>query len=181
MGVPVIYLSSAPIDLRTHRARAEKILTGAGLQVVMLEAGRSQDWSQIRKSLRKELRNCSAVIHFAGLCYGSEPSGSPPGAPRRSHAQMEFHLARDLRIPIYTFVLLEEFPFDAHSSEPFELQQLQQEHRNHLINVVRSGDYVGTAAQLDQRLHALTQELLRRNGPSVLPPPLFACRVAWHG
>lgn len=163
MGVPVIYLSAAPIDLRTHRARAEKILTSAGLRVVMLEAGRSQDWSQIRKSLRQELRNCTAVVHFAGLCYGSEPSGSPPGAPRRSHAQMEFHIARDLRLPIYTFLLPERFPFDAHSPEPAETHQLQAEHRSYLVNLVRPGDHVATVAQLDQSLYALAQELLQKS------------------
>lgn len=181
MGIPVIYLSAAPTDLRTHRARAEKILTSAGLDVVTLEAVRSKDWSQIRKNLRQELRQCSAVVHFAGLCYGSEPSGRPPGAPRRSHAQMEYHLARDLRIPTYPFVLPGGFPFDAHSPEPVEEQYLQEEHRQFLVSQMRLDDHVETAAQLDQRLYAIAHELLQRGQPRTpaTSPPRRSPVASW--
>ena len=76
------------------------------------------DYRTVEAMLRRRIEDCDAVIHLAGLRYGAEPSGLPPGIPRRSYTQMESHLARELKKPVYLFLLPDTFPYDTAAAGP---------------------------------------------------------------
>lgn len=155
MAVPVIYLSAAQADLRTHRMAARAILEAEGLQVVDYEIRNATGWSPVRHAMRSRLRECHALVHLAGISFGAEPNAVPDGAVRRSYAQMEYHLASDLHIPCYPIVLGEDFPFDVHAREDEEARMLQLQHRAALTQGMSSMETVHDPGDLQWSLEAL--------------------------
>jgi tetratricopeptide (TPR) repeat protein len=170
MAVPVIYLSAAQADLRTHRMAARAILEAEGLQVVDYEIRDATGWSPVRHGMRTSLRGCHAMVHLAGTCFGAEPNAVPAGAVRRSYAQMEYHLASDLHIPCYSIVLAQDFPFDPHPPEDEEARMLQAQHREMLTQGMSSMDTVHDPGDLQWSLEALASRIRMSHAPTASKP-----------
>ena len=163
MAAPVIYLSASPADLRTHRIAARAILEAEGLRVVEFEFRGGTGWRAVRQSMREKLRQCDAVVHLAGICFGAEPNAVPSGAPRRSYAQLEYHLASDLGLPCYSVLLAEDFPFDAHAPEDPCASVLQQQHRHAITEGLSGSDSVHDPGDLQWSLEELANRLRIRH------------------
>ncbi len=126
---PRIFISATSGDLKSHRATV-----AAALKKLETYAEVQDDWPPdyrtVQAMLRKRIKDCDAVIHLAGLRYGAEPRDLPPGVPRRSYTQMEYHLAREMGKPVYIFLLPDTFPYDdASLPEDEEKRALQLAHR----------------------------------------------------
>lgn len=163
MVAPVIYLSASPADLRTHRTAARSILEAEGLRVVEFEFRGGTGWRAVRQSMREKLRRCDAIVHLAGICFGGEPTAVPGGAPRRSYAQLEYHLASDLGIPCYSVLLAEDFPYDAHQAEDQEAIMLQHQHRLVVASSMSCTDSVHDPGDLQWSLEELANRLRIRH------------------
>jgi tetratricopeptide (TPR) repeat protein len=142
--VPRLFVSAVSADLRTVRKLVARAATQMGCLPVSMEEFFPQDHTAVADKLRKLIRECDAVLHFAGECYGSEPRERAPGQTRRSFTQMEYDIARELKIPCYVFVLPHDFPYDqlnddGHLRQPeaVELKELQEAHRTALLQADR--------------------------------------------
>jgi tetratricopeptide (TPR) repeat protein len=155
---PSIFISAASRDLASCRKRISDALLTLGC-VPVEQTTFPPDYRTVRDMLRDKLKSCHAIIHLAGHAYGSEPTTRPPNEPRRSYTQLELELARELKIPAYTFICAENFPYDPHEPEPPELQSLQQAHRTALL----SGDPLFTLIpdhhELDKRVRELQVQI----------------------
>lgn len=177
MAPPAIYLSAATADLRSYRARVERLFVEAGLQVFSLQEDPRQDWSTIRRSLREAFRQCGIFVNLVGFSHGAEPTKGPPGAPRRSVPEIAYHLALDLRIPVCSYLLLEKFPFDARPLEAADKQRLQLLHRSSLKEHIHLWQEIATPQDLEFSLQSLIEELEEQ-----LEPPedkVAAVRAYW--
>ena len=73
---------------------------------------------------------CDAVICLVGFAYGCEPHDRPPGEPQRSYTQLEYHVARELGKPVYSFLSDDvAHPCDAPPAEDDRKRRLQLDHR----------------------------------------------------
>ena len=70
------------------------------------------DYRSVAEVLEQEISEFVAVIHIVGMRYGSEPRTRSVDDPRRSYTQMEYYIAKRLKIATYVFICDEEFPFD---------------------------------------------------------------------
>jgi tetratricopeptide (TPR) repeat protein len=120
----------------------------------------------VDEMLHSHISNCDAVIHIAGVCYGSEPQDRPADKARRSYTQMEYDIAQELGRPLYVFVCTDGYPYDAHSAEPDDLAALQQAHREACLGrleirekVSNPGDLKARVSQLHEHLKKLEREL----------------------
>lgn len=131
MNPPKIFISATSGDLRGARQIAKEALLTINCHPVE-QTNFEPDWRSVTDMLRGKISDCQALIHLVGFCYGAEPDPAtlPPGTPRRSYTQMEYHLARELGLRVYTFLLPETYPFDvpAKADTP-EQTQLQAAHR----------------------------------------------------
>lgn len=165
---PRIFISATSGDLKSHRATV-----AAALKKLETYAEVQDDWPpdyhSVEAMIRRRLKDCDAVIHLAGLRYGAEPVNGPPGVPRRSYTQMEYHLARSMGKPVYTFLLPDSYPYDSPaSSEDDERCILQQAHRaqiaadNHLYYCPADGACLHTEVVSLQPLVEKLRAVLRR-------------------
>ena len=125
---PRIFVGATSKDLISGRA----IVTQALLMRDCMPVVQDQfppDTRTIRAMLRRRIKDCDAVIHLVGECYGAEPRVREKGEPRRSYTQMEYDMARELKKPVYRFVCAPCFPYDFHAPEPADLRALQDQHR----------------------------------------------------
>src|SRR5580698_5031424 len=145
---PKVFISAAGGDLDGARRMVRQALLDLQFQPVEQHHFAS-DWRTAEHLLRDEIRGCHALIHVAGLRYGTEPDPRTlrPGIPRRSYAQMEHAIAREIqagrgnhRFRIYTFVCPEDFPYDQAGpdggplpAEREEERELQELHRSALL------------------------------------------------
>jgi tetratricopeptide (TPR) repeat protein len=164
---PAIFVSATSRDLGSCRRTVKESLLSLGC-VPVEQQNFPPDAGSVRQMLRARLRTCHAVIHLAGLVYGSEPTERSSGEPRRSYTQLEVDIAHELRVPVYVFICSEDFPYDAHQPEPEALRQLQWEHRLRLTS--RDGVYESVpnlevlerrVLMLQDRVSALRNELAR--------------------
>jgi tetratricopeptide (TPR) repeat protein len=119
------------------------------------------DYRKIEEILRSSIEKCDAVIHLAGVCYGSEPGNKPSDKPRRSYAQMEYDIARELGRPLYVFVCSETFPYDPHSQESNDAAVLQVAHRHACLERQEIRETVDTIPELEKRVSQLHAHLRR--------------------
>lgn len=130
---PRIFISATSGDLKSQRATVAAALKKLETYAEVQDSW-PPDYATVSDMLRRRIRNCDAVIHLVGLHYGDEPRDRPPGAPRRSYTQMEYHLARELKKPIYLFLLPGDFLYDNDGqSEDEEKRALQQTHRASIL------------------------------------------------
>jgi hypothetical protein len=95
--MPKAFISATTADLGNARKVAELGLKTINLETVEQEAFET-DYGKMLERIRRKLEGCDALVHIAGFRYGGEPDPQtlPPGAPRRSYTQWEYHIAKDL-------------------------------------------------------------------------------------
>ena len=139
---PTIFLSGVSHEFGRFRDAVENEIEMKGC-FAENQPGFPPDYHTVEEMLRRKLHDADAVIHIVGFRFGSEPNQRPVNAQRRSYAQMEFDIAREIQKPVYVFLSTdssvrdepkpEEKPQDAESTE------LQLAHReavqktNHLF------------------------------------------------
>jgi hypothetical protein len=153
-----VFVSATTGDLReTRRAVRDALLTMD--HVPIEQTNFPPEASTVREMLTKRIRACDAVIHIAGLRFGSEPREPEPGKPRRSYTQMEYEIARELKKKVYTFVCEADYPYDASEPEDAEKAALQQAHRARLVGGDQLFEVVATRDELEKRVGALQAQL----------------------
>jgi hypothetical protein len=131
---PRVFVSIPSSDLWSMRELAKNALLNTGCHPSMRQHC-PDDARVVEVVSRGELTDCDAMIHIVGLRYGVEPKTRKKEQPRRSCAQIEYFAARDLGLPVYTFVCAEDFPYDwVEDQEPDELRDLQRVYRQQLID-----------------------------------------------
>src|SRR3954464_6211230 len=139
---PKVYISATAAGLRSVLEAIKETLLSSDLVPVEIASFES-DWNTVAAGLRERIASCDALIHIAGTRYGAEPDPAtlPPGTPRRSYAQMEYHLACEVQeqrgaeaFRVHAFVCPEDFAYDpAPGVEIAEKWALQDAHRNDLV------------------------------------------------
>jgi len=87
----------------------------------------------VREVLRDQLKSCHAAICLVGRVYGHEPRRWADG-PRRSYTQLEYDIARELGMPVFSFLASESCPLAPHPPEAPDEQALQVKHREAIEN-----------------------------------------------
>ena len=156
-----VFISATSGDLASVRKTVTDALLTMGCHPVAQDHF-SPDFRTVAKMLEDRIETCQAVIHIVGKRYGAEPDPEklPPGTPRRSYTQMEYDMARKLGLKTYVFVCPDDFPYDdTGNEEPTELRELQEAHRNSILE----GEYlytpVETRDEVSSSVHKLQLEL----------------------
>lgn len=164
-----IFISATSADLAKARKVAEE-----GLKVVNYDTVEQStfetDYGKMLDRIRRKLLECDAIVHIAGLRYGAEPDPAtlPPGTPRRSYTQWEYHIAKEIQkkrkhFRIYAFLTAEDYPSSASPETP-ELAELQLAHRA-LLNPIKAGE-ISNDDQLREKCKEIqleVEKLRRRN------------------
>lgn len=98
------------------------------------------DYGTLIDKLTRQIASCDGMIHIVGKRYGGEPDPAtvPPGTPRRSHTQWEYHIAKTIGatrkdgFPIYVLLTSDEFPTPPQTTETPDRRALQIAHRDAL-------------------------------------------------
>jgi tetratricopeptide (TPR) repeat protein len=155
-----VFISATTADLGGVRTAAKHALLTLGYFPVEQEHfGPAPE--TIMEMLRRRIGESDAVLHIVGECYGAEPPLDPT-RPRRSYTQWEYHLARELKKPLYVFVCGDAFPYTAHAAESAGARELQRAHRAAVV-APGSNKYerIPDLAALDSRLREIQLELQR--------------------
>src|SRR3569623_758546 len=123
-----IFVSATSSDLKSFRYQVKVWLRDLGWLPVVQDHFAPDD-STVVEMLRKRVGECDAVLHIIGQCYGAEPKTPLKGEPRRSYTLLEAVLARRMKNRLFSVLLDESFPYDAHTPEGDELQTLQKAYR----------------------------------------------------
>src|ERR1035438_983531 len=160
---PEVFISATSADLRSCRHLVKEALLTLGC-VPVEQTNFPPDYRTVRNMVRTKIATCDAVVHLAGECFGAEPSKRDATTPRRSYAQMEYDIARELKKPIYAFVCGEGFPYDSHLPEDDEKQQLQEAHRAILLSSETLRYKVRSPADLALRVRELQTKVEHLRG-----------------
>lgn len=162
MNPPKIFISATSGDLSSARQIAKEALLTINCHPVE-QTNFEPDWRSVTDMLRGKIGDCQALIHLVGFRYGAEPEPAslPAGTPRRSYTQMEYHLARELGLRVYTFLLPETYPFDvpAKADTP-EVTQLQAAHRALIQSSPHLYEKPANDLDLRTRLIALQEKVI---------------------
>jgi tetratricopeptide (TPR) repeat protein len=123
-----IFVSATSSDLRSFRNQVKVWLLDMGWLPVVQDHFAPDDHTVV-EMLRRRVGECDAVLHIIGRCYGAEPKTPLKGEARRSYTQLEAVFARRMKKRLFTVLLDENFPYDAHAPEADELQTLQKAYR----------------------------------------------------
>src|SRR4051794_20832119 len=95
---PKVFISATSADLRSVRAAITEALISIGCVPIEV-ASFEPNATAVAGVLREKIESCQALIHIAGTRYGPEPDPAtlPPGVPRRSYTQMEYHIGCDVK------------------------------------------------------------------------------------
>ena len=137
------------------------------------------DARTVENMLRGKIGDCQALIHICGMRYGAEPDVAtlPPGTPRRSYTQMEYHIGRQLQeergddhFRVYTFICPEDFPYDQEpDTEAKEKRDLQLAHRSRLFDDPHLRERLKTPDDLKLRILSFRmQRSLHRQGGQLI-------------
>jgi len=162
MNPPKIFISATSGDLSSARQIAKEALLTINCHPVE-QTNFEPDWRSVTDMLRGKIGDCQALIHLVGFRYGAEPDPAtlPGGTPRRSYTQMEYHLARELGLRVYTFLLPETYPFDvpAKADTP-EQTQFQDEHRAFIQSNPQLYEKPANEHELRARIIALREQVI---------------------
>lgn len=122
-----VFVSSTTADLGSYRDAAARITREKGIEAIDEGWFPTMAYQAVRRHLWERVQISDAVLFLIGFHFGGEPSETPPGAARRSFAQMEWDFAELLAKPRYALLAGEDCPFDnagapPESEEKFELQ-----------------------------------------------------------
>ncbi|MES2922236.1 MAG: DUF4062 domain-containing protein [Verrucomicrobiota bacterium] len=168
MHAPRIFISAASGDLRSIRQIVKEALLTIDCHPVE-QTNFPPDARTVGNMLRGKIGDCQALIHICGMRYGAEPDPAtlPPGTPRRSYTQMEYHIGYELqdergddRFRIYTFICPENFPYDEEpDTEPQEKRQFQLAHRARLFEGSHLWEKPRDADDLKARILAIQEQV----------------------
>jgi hypothetical protein len=131
--MPTIFISATSADLKSCRDLVAEWAKSRQYDVAAQEEFPAQaDYGTVVQTLRDTIAPCDAVIHLAGFCYGPEPANTPEGKPRRSYAQLEYELGKELRRQVFRIVVGEDYPADQPYHQTDEQRELQLRHRARL-------------------------------------------------
>jgi tetratricopeptide (TPR) repeat protein len=169
MHPPKIFISATSGDLRSVRQVVKEALLTINCHPVE-QTNFEPDARTVENMLRGKIGECQALIHICGLRYGAEPdvASLPPGAPRRSYTQMEYHLGRQLQeargddhFRVYTFICPDDFPYDPEPDvELPEKRDLQRAHRTRLFDDPHLREKPQDADDLRLRILTLQEQVL---------------------
>ena len=143
-----IFISATNLDLKSYRLLASQAVRSRGFAADD-EAIFNLTHLEINDVLERRIAVCDAVVCLIGVAHGSEPSGRPADAPRRSYSRIEHDVARRLGKPVILLRADEATPFDPHEAEPEELRSLQRAYR---AEVIRDRDWRSFASADQLRL-----------------------------
>jgi hypothetical protein len=124
-----VFVSATTADLKSFRKQACEALKRHNQRICPISQDYlPTDFQTIVQKLKKEIRDCDAMICLVGIVYGREPDHQPKGT-RRSYTQLEYEIAKELRKPVFVFLGGEKCSYDPHADEPEELRQLQATYR----------------------------------------------------
>jgi len=132
---PEVFISAASADLKSVRDEVKAVVDRIQCHGVTQETF-PQSYEEVTEMLRGIMENCDAVIHIAGVCYGSEPQGLPLGGGRRSYTQLEREMALGFSrpVPVFVYVCGTAFDYDPHEPEPEDKKMLQMSYREMLMS-----------------------------------------------
>ncbi len=169
MHPPKIFISATSGDLRSIRQLVKEALLTINCHPVD-QTNFEPDARTVENVLRGKIGDCQALIHICGMRYGAEPdlASLPPGTPRRSYTQMEYHIARlfqeqrgDEHFRVYTFICPEDFPYDPEpDTESAEKRDLQRAHRSRLYEDPHLREKPKNGEELRLRILALQEQVL---------------------
>ena len=168
MHTPKIFISATSGDLGSVRQIVKEALLTINCHPVE-QTNFEPDARTVADMLRGKIGDCQALIHICGLRYGAEPdvASLPPGAPRRSYTQWEYHIGRQLQeergdnhFRVYTFICPEAFPYDEEpDSESQEKRELQKTHRSRLFDDPHLREKPRDGDDLKMRILALQEQV----------------------
>lgn len=141
---PHVFLSACSRDLRTFRTVLAANLVRLDFHPVVQEDF-TLSYLPLVEKLRGLIGRCDFVIHLAGHAYGAEPR-EQSGGLRRSYTQHEYHLAKEMGIPVYSFLCADDFSYDTpdprrYRPETAEALKLQAAHRDFLKGTPKNEEY----------------------------------------
>src|SRR5258708_38693772 len=105
MGRPFrVFVSSTTADLGSYREAAARMPRDKGLEAIDEGWFPTMAYKAVRRHLWERVQISDAVLFLIGFHFGGEPSEAPPGAARRSFAQMEWDFAELLAKPRYALL-----------------------------------------------------------------------------
>ena len=149
MPVPKIFISATSGDLRSAREKAKNAINDLACLPVEQQHF-DTDHRTIEEMLRNKIKDCDALIHIVGMRYGAEPKTQPSGTPRRSYTQLEYYIAKEFGLPVYTVICDDSYPYDECEAEDPELQALQKQHRQDLKDADNIYTDIGDIWQLEK-------------------------------
>lgn len=132
-----VFVSATSADLGSFRDQVSNWILDMGWHPIV-QSHFAPDHKTVTEMLQKRIRECDAVIHIVGECYGAEPQMRPKDALRSSYTQIEAGCARKMNKRLFTVLLDEHFPYDPHAPESAELSALQAAYRRQ----VTTGDHL---------------------------------------
>jgi len=169
MNPPKIFISATSGDLSSARQIAKEALLTINCHPVE-QTNFEPDWRSVTDMLRGKIGDCQALIHLVGFRYGAEPDRStlPDPSKPRSYTQMEYDVARELKLRVYTFILPETYPFDVpretdgspKKPEAPELIELQKKHRGFIQSSPHLYEEPANDLELRTRIIALREQVI---------------------
>ncbi len=169
MSSPRIFVSATSGDLRSARQVVKEALLTINCHPVE-QTNFQPDFRTVGQMLREKIQGCQALVHLAGMRYGAEPDPKtlPEGMTRRSYTQMEYDIAKELGLRVYTFVVPEGFPYDVPvdgDGQPMGPEDetkatLQRQHRQNLLNGEHIYELPNNELQLRTRILALQEKVI---------------------
>ena len=153
-----VFISATSGDLRSMRESVKEALLTLGFMPVE-QTNFPPDYRSVREMLEEKIGDCHALFHIVGMRYGTEPRERDHSLPRRSYTQLEYHVAREFGLHVYTFICSENFPYDEAPGEPEELHALQRDHRNALLSLDDAFTAVESFEDIDKRVREIKLEI----------------------
>src|SRR6478609_8313951 len=101
-----VLISGTTRDLDSYRRKIKEALLT--LKIFPIEESNFElTYGALVAMLRDRIGRCDVVIHLAGFYFGAEPPQRTPGQRRRSHTQIEYDIARELKKTLYVFLAAE--------------------------------------------------------------------------
>ncbi len=130
---PRVFISRTTTGLKDVADEIAAILRGRGANVV-IQTGFLPDWRSVPQMLQDKLIACDSVVALIGPAHGGEPDQEPARLrDERTHArtfsftQWEYLVARDLRRPVFTFLVSGPAIVAPFEREDATLEQRQQQ------------------------------------------------------
>ena len=130
---PRVFISRTTAGLKDLADEIATILDDRGIKYI-IQTEFLPDWRSVPQMLQQQIGQSDAVIALIGPVHGGEPDFEPARLnDKRTHGrkfsltQWEYLVARDLKRPIFTFILSGDALITPFPKESAELEQRQQQ------------------------------------------------------